>query len=447
MDLDNNFTDPQTFKSLEAESSVVASIIAQSDGSVYDDISRIITEGDFYSPKNRDIWNCVKSLVNRKEPIDEVTLSEELRSQNKLDDIGGMPHIFEIMRSPQTPLSGLASANIVRKHSQSRNLSRHYRLQLECLKENEPPSDVAIKTESEVRKIMESVDDAQESLSSSAEELRSRLNSIYDGTYVSKKISTGIPHLDEKLDEGGIGRGEVCVVAAPTSCGKSQLALNFVLKASLHEELPAGIFSFEMPANQLTKRMTQTTAALNLARFNDGLATDAQKKQVDEAITKIAEAPIYTEHSVRNIDDLRSKARRMKRRHKVEIIVIDYLQLIPYNSNLSKHEGISQASHSIKQMAMELDVAVILLAQINRTGAMRDSGLVLYDLKDSGDIENDADIVLLMYPKGGDVDNCRDIDPKGVHYLAMDYNVAKNREGERDLKGTFKFINSIGRFN
>ena len=77
---------------------------------------------------------------------------------------------------------------------------------------------------------------------------------------------------------------------------------------------------------------------------------------------------------------------------------------------------------------------------------MRDSGLVLYDLKDSGDIENDADIVILMYPRGGDVDHCRDIDPHGVPYLAMDYNVAKNREGERDLKGTFKFINSIGRF-
>lgn len=445
INLDN--TDPQTFQSIEAENSVISSIIAESDGSVFDDLSRVITENDFYSSKNRELWKSVKSLVNRKEPIDEVTLSEELRSQNKLDEVGGLPHIFEVMRSPQTPLSGLASANIVRKHSQSRSLARHYRLQLESLRENQSPEDVAVKTEAEVRKIMESVDDAHESLSSSAEELRSRLQSIYEGTYVSKKIPTGIPHLDEKLDEGGIGRGEVCVVAAPTSCGKSQLALNFVLRASLHSNIPAGIFSFEMPANQLTKRLTQTTSALNLARFNDGLATDAQKKQVDDAITKIAKAPIYTEHSVRNIDDLRSKARRMKRRHNVQIIVIDYLQLIPYNSNLSKHEGISQASHSIKQMAMELDVVVILLAQINRTGAMRDSGLVLYDLKDSGDIENDADIVLLMYPKGGDVDHCRDIDPKGVHYLAMDYNVAKNREGERDQKGTFKFINSIGRFN
>ena len=446
MDLDNTTTDPQTFKSLEAEKSVIASIIAEPDGSVYDDISRIITEEDFYCPNNRQLWKSVKSLVNKKEPIDEVTLSEELRVNNQLESVGGMPYLFSLMDSPQTPLSGLASANIVRKHSQSRNLARHYRLQLESLKENQAPSDVAIKTESEVRKIMESVDDSKETLASSAESLRSQLKSMCDGTYVSRKIPTGITHLDQKLDEGGIGRGEVCVVAAPTSCGKSQLALNFVLRASLHAKIPSAIFSFEMPANQLTKRMTQTSSAVNLGKVADGVATDKEQKQVDEAITKIAEAPIYTEHTVRNIDDLRSKARRLKRRHNVEIIVVDYLQLIPFNHKLSKHEGISQASHGIKQMAMELDVVVILLAQINRTGAMRDSGLVLYDLKDSGDIENDADIVILMYPRGGDVDHCRDIDPHGVPYLAMDYNVAKNREGERDLKGTFKFINSIGRF-
>lgn len=442
----SNAIDPQEFKSLEAETSVIASIVAEADGYVFDDIARIISEDDFYSYQNRDIWKCVKSLVNKKEPIDEVTLSEELRSTNKLDSVGGLPYILSIMNSPQTPLSGLASAKIIRKHSQSRKLARHYKLQLEALRENQSPNDVAVQTESEVRKIMESVDDSKETLQSSAEELRARLKSIYEGTYVSTKIPTGIQHLDDKLDEGGIGRGEVCVIAAPTSCGKSQLALNYVLRASLHGKIPAAIFSFEMPANQLTKRMAQTSSAMNLARFNDGLVSDEQKRLMDEAITKIGKAPIYTQHTVRNIDDLRSKARMMKRRHNIEIVVVDYLQLIPFNSALSKHEGISQASHGIKQMAMELDVVVILLAQINRTGAMRDSGLVLYDLKDSGDIENDADIVLLMYPSGGDVDHCRKVDANGVHYLAMDYNVAKNREGERDLKGTFKFVNSIGRF-
>ena len=293
---------------------------------------------------------------------------------------------------------------------------------------------------------MDSVDTRKETLKDSAEELRDRLKSIYDGTYQCKKIPTGIDHLDAKLDEGGIGKGEVCVIAAPTSCGKSQLALNFVLRNSIVDNIPSCIFSFEMPANQLTKRMAQTSSCISLNKYKDARITSEQMEKVDEAITKIGKAPIYTEHSVRGIDDLRSKARRMKRRHGIEIVVVDYLQLIPFKSNLSKHEGISQASHGIKQMAMELDVAVILLVQVNRTGAMRDSGLVLYDLKDSGDIENDADIALLMWPRGGSVDHCRETDPNGVQYLAMEYNVAKNREGERDLSGTFTFINSIGRF-
>lgn len=446
MDLQDQTVKRQDFYCSEAEMSVISSAVAESDGYVFDDISRIISESDFYSQTNREMWRAIGNLVNKKTPIDEVTLSDELRSSNKLDAIGGMPHIFRIMSSPQTPLSGINSAEIVKKHSQSRNLSRHYRYQLECLEENQLPTEVATKSESEIRKIMDSVDTSKETLSHAAEELRARLNSMRDGTYVSKKVPTGIDHLDAKLDEGGIGAGEVCVIAAPTSCGKSQLALNFVLRSSITNDIPSAIFSFEMPANQLTKRMAQTSSAVNLSKVSDGVATEDETNRVNEAITKIADAPIYTEHTVRNIDDLRSKARRLKRRHGVKIIVVDYLQLIPFNPNLSKHEGISQASHGIKQMAMELDVVVILLAQINRTGAMRDSGLVLYDLKDSGDIENDADIVVLMYPRGGDVDHCRDIDPNGVPYLAMDYNVAKNREGERDLKGTFKFVNSIGRF-
>ena len=258
---------------------------------------------------------------------------------------------------------------------------------------------------------------------------------------------TGFGHLDEKLDEGGIGRGEVCVIAAPTSCGKSQLALNLVLRASITDNIPSLIFSFEMPANQLAKRIAQTASAVNLKLYSDGVASAKQIKAVDDAIDKVGKAPIYTEHHVRGIDDLRSKARMMQRKHDIKVIVVDYLKWIRFDHKLSKHEGISQASHGIKQMAMELDVTVILLAQINRTGAMRDTGLVLYDLKDSGDIENDADIVLLMYPRGGDIDTARAHDPNGTPYLAMDYNVAKNREGERDVKGTFKFVNQIGRFH
>jgi|TARA_R110000744_G_C19348120_1_gene560147 replicative DNA helicase len=431
---------------IEAEESILASCISDLDGAVYDELSAIITKDDFYSNKNSSIFDSIGKIINNKDEINEVNVANQLRSINMLDEVGGLIRIMSIMDSPCTPLAGRAAAKIVLGKSRARQLARHYKLQLESLNENADTSDVASKTEAEVRKIMDASANADNTLSVAASDLKTRLHSISDGTYVSKKISFGIPHLDEKLDEGGIAQGEVCVIAAPTSCGKSQLALNFVLRNSISSSIPSAIFSFEMPAQQLTKRMTQTCSAVNLKKYVDKSITPHEMTLVDDSIDKIGRAPIYTVHHVRGIDDLRSKARSLKRKHGIKAIVVDYLQLIPFNPNISKHEGISQASHGIKQMAMELDVAVILLVQVNRTGAMRDTGLVLYDLKDSGDIENDADIALLMWPKGGNADSCKAVDSNGVSYLEMDYNVAKNREGERDLKGRFKFINHIGRF-
>lgn len=431
---------------IEAEESVIASCISDTDGANYDEISSILTKDDFYDHNNSIIFDTIGKVINDRDEINEVNLANKLRSINVLDKIGGLPRIISIMHSPCTLLAGRSSAKIVLDRSRARKLSRHYRMQLESLGDNADTVDVASKTESEVRKIMDSSANADNTLSSAAKDLKTRLHSISDGTYVSRKISFGINHLDEKLDEGGIAMGEVCVIAAPTSCGKSQLALNFILRNSISNNIPSAIFSFEMPAQQLTKRMTQTCSAVNLKKYTDGSVTPHESTLVDGAIDRIGKSPIYTVHHVRGIDDLRSKARSLKRKHGIQAIVVDYLQLIPFNSKLSKHEGISQASHGIKQMAMELDIAVILLVQVNRTGAMRETGLVLYDLKDSGDIENDADIALLMWPRGGDVDTCRVTDSNGVSYLEMDYNIAKNREGERDLKGRFKFINHIGRF-
>jgi replicative DNA helicase len=125
--------------------------------------------------------------------------------------------------------------------------------------------------------------------------------------------------------------------------------------------------------------------------------------------------------------------------------VIDYLQLIGFDARLSKAEGIAGISHKIKQIALDLNVSVILLAQVNREGAKRETGLSLYDLKDSGDIENDADVVLLMWPYKGDVESSKDKDYKGS-YTGLFYKLAKNREGERDVGSYLKFYNCTGRF-
>ena len=240
--------------------------------------------------------------------------------------------------------------------------------------------------------------------------------------------------------------GSVFTIAAPTSVGKSALSLNIALRSASKDKFPTLIFSLEMPQKQITKRMIGTLSNLDLKRTEELVETPENKAKIGEAMDKLNNIPLYTIHAVKSINTLASDVRRYKKEKGIKLVVIDYLQLIPFNSvKMGKADGIAYISQKVKQIALENDVAVILLSQLNREGARADRP-DLYHLKDSGSIENDADIVLLMYPKGGDVDHCRDIDPKGVHYLAMDYNVAKNREGERDQKGTFKFINSIGRF-
>ena len=139
------------------------------------------------------------------------------------------------------------------------------------------------------------------------------------------------------------------------------------------------------------------------------------------------------------------KALQFVQKNGVKLVIIDYLQLIPFSSKMGKAEGIASISHKIKQMALDLNIAVILLAQVNREGAKR-GPLELYDLKDSGDIENDADVVLLMYPSKGSVEESKDTDHKGA-FTSLNYKLAKNREGERGIGCFFKFYHCTGRFD
>ena len=178
-----------------------------------------------------------------------------------------------------------------------------------------------------------------------------------DGVYVADKFPTGITHLDEKLAEGGIGRGEVMVISAPTSCGKSALALFIALKAIHNDSIPTLIFSLEMPRKQIIKRMAQALSGANLKQIQEQVISDSNMEKVNDSLDKLSDIPLHTVHSVKSPDDLASKARYLVRKHGVKFIIIDYLQLIPWSKNAnSKAEGIADISHKIKQIALELNV-------------------------------------------------------------------------------------------
>lgn len=430
-------------QNLSAEHAVISCCLLQGNSDAYDSISRILKSEDFYSFRHQLAFQGIADLANEGQPVDEIHLVEKLKVNNSIDEVGGIAGIFGLTEGAETTTSIKHYAGIVKEKSNLRKLHRSYRLAAEqAASEQLPASDIQGAVESDIGDDITS-GAGIEKISTSVEVLKDEFQQMQDGTFVKDVVRTHIPHLDEKLGMGGIGAGEVCIVAAPTSCGKSAVAINIALRASKTDAVPTCIFSFEMPQKQIARRMVQTLSGVNLRQIEENVASTAKVKAVHAASETLSTLPIYTVHSVQGADDLKSQIRILVRKHGVKLVVIDYLQLIPFGNKLGKTEGISAISHKIKQIAVELGIGILLLAQVNREGAKRESGLSLYDLKDSGDIENDADAVVLMWPKGGDVESAKQVDSLGP-YTELQYSVAKNREGERDVRGIFKLYHCVG---
>jgi replicative DNA helicase len=432
--------------SLEAEESLLACCLL--DNASYDSITTIVNADDFYRNANKIIFKAISKLCSAGEEFSELDLDELLKREGTDKEVGGLGAIMHIQRQASSSLQIANYAKIIKEKSKLRQIIRTSRIAIESARENQDADVIIADIERSVTATLDNGSDNDPSIRAAAESLREDFKKMAEGTYDTFALPTRIKQLDEKLSAGGIANGEVMVVAAPTSCGKTCIALNVALQNGVTHNKPGLYFSFEMQAKSLAKRMIQTCSAVNLNQFQEGVLAPDKQKRVWDATDRVEKAPIFTEHYVRNVDELRSRARMYKRKHKIEWIVIDYLQLVPWNTKLKKHDGIAEVSHQIKLMAMELDLPVILLAQVNREGAKRETGITLYDLKDSGDIENDADIILLLWPDGTDTKEATVYDdPVNGTHISIKYNVAKQREGERDQYGKFVFQNHIGRFS
>jgi len=431
---------------LNAEEGLIASCCLADKANGYDTISHLVEPSDFYFQRNEVLYNSVANIAGRGEDINEVSLMEDLKKSSSLDAVGGVAGMMAVMSRVDNPMSIKYFANIVKEKAQLRMIIRKCRTSEEEAR-SEAKDANSIRAELECDMI--SIDDQDRTttdLRTSVDILRDDYEKMLTGEYISEVVKTEIPHLDEKLGNGGVAPGEVMVIAAPTSCGKSQLALNIALRAAMNAGVSSAIVSLEMPQKQVTQRLVQCLSQVNVNLIRDRVASKKQMKSVNDALDTIGGLSIKSIHSVKSVQDMASQVRTLVRTDNIKMLIIDYLQLMPFgNGRMSKNDAIADVSHKIKQLALELNIPVLLLCQVGREGAKRDGGLKLYDLKDSGDIENDADVVLLMWPKEGDVDSSRMVDNHGP-YVAMQYNVAKNREGDRDVKGIFKFRNTIGRF-
>lgn len=430
----------------EAEEGVLACCLK--DSTAYDEISSIVNADDFYFPRHKIMFAAIAALANKGEEFSEIELLEYLRREGTEGEVGGIAAIHSVSDRVETGCHAKAFAKIVKEKSKLRQIIRSSRQAIEAAEGDQDPDMIVAEVEKAMIATMETGAVVDASIEFAAEACREDFKKMAAGEYETSALPTYIRQIDDKLTSHGIANGEVMVVAAPTSCGKTCLALNIALQNGVTHKTPGLYFSFEMQAKSLAKRMIQTCSAVNLKRFEENICPPEHQKRVWESTDKVAQAPIYTEHYVRSVEELRSRARMYKRKHSIEWIVIDYLQLVPWNSKLKKHDGIAEVSHQIKLMAMELDLPVILLAQVNREGAKRETGLTLYDLKDSGDIENDADVILLLWPDGKDTNDAT-IHNHSEHgtYISIKYNIAKQREGSRDQYGKLVFKNHIGRMS
>ncbi|HCC21373.1 MAG TPA: hypothetical protein DEP88_09025, partial [Verrucomicrobiales bacterium] len=347
---------------LNAEEGLIASCCLADKANGYDTISHLVEPSDFYFQRNEVLYNSVANIAGRGEDINEVSLMEDLKKSSSLDAVGGVAGMMAVMSRVDNPMSIKYFANIVKEKAQLRMIIRKCRTSEEEAR-SEAKDANSIRAELECDMI--SIDDQDRTttdLRTSVDILRDDYEKMLTGEYISEVVKTEIPHLDEKLGNGGVAPGEVMVIAAPTSCGKSQLALNIALRAAMNAGVSSAIVSLEMPQKQVTQRLVQCLSQVNVNLIRDRVASKKQMKSVNDALDTIGGLSIKSIHSVKSVQDMASQVRTLVRTDNIKMLIIDYLQLMPFgNGRMSKNDAIADVSHKIKQLALELNIPVLLL--------------------------------------------------------------------------------------
>ena len=445
---------------IEAERAVLGSILVDTSTRNGDRIMDLclssgISEESFYDPRNRYVFNAMMSLNRASKPLDMITLQEELRVSGNLEAVGGFGYLQAIVDLVPTTAHAEHYIRLVKEKQLRRTLiSRATSVIEKSYDEAGYDNPAAILGEAE-KSFLEIAGEQTKTMTWSAavEESMKRINRMFFSAGKKMEgLSTGLTHLDEKLQ--GLKEAEMIVIAARPSVGKTSLAMNIAESAALGQMLtlkngvyppvasddgkmhPVGIFSLEMPVEALTKRMLSGRAQVNMWNVARGRVLRNERqvytKNLDASMSALLRAPIFVDDTAGlDIMDLRARARRWKKQHGIELIVIDYLQLCTCREAQrmgSRQIEVSMISQQIKAMAKELKIPVIVLSQLSRANEQRNDKYEkpkLSDLRDSGAIEQDADVVFLLRRPSR---TPTDPDSNDKNLAIID--VAKNRNGE-----------------
>ncbi|NDK19911.1 replicative DNA helicase [Candidatus Gracilibacteria bacterium] len=384
--------------SIEAERGVLGSILLDKEGIF--SVSAILTEADFYDPNNGLIYGAMMDLFTRNKPIDILTVREHLDDRQNLEKIGGNAYLIELTESIFTSANIYQYAQIVKQKGILRKL----------IKAGNDILLAGYDEESDINKLLEKAEQSlftvtQTFIQNKLVHIRDIINLRYEEFAEIHEnpehandglVHTGFKSLDGKI--GGFKPGDMIILAARPSMGKTALALN-VAQHIGEAGKNVAVFSLEMSKEQLTDRLICATMGVDSWKLNKGLLEDDEFMRMGDALERLSKANIYIDDSAAgNLLEIKSKARRLKIESGLDFIVIDYLQLMSAGNPMNRVQEISDISRGIKSLARELGVPIMALSQLSRAVESRVSKEpILSDLRESGSIEQDADVVLMIY--------------------------------------------------
>ncbi|WP_446808392.1 replicative DNA helicase [Methylomonas sp. 2BW1-5-20] len=388
--------------SIQAEQSVLGGLLL--DNQTWDSVADKVVENDFYRRDHRLIFRSIAQLAEKQDPFDVVTLSEILETTGELQDVGGLAYLSMLARDTPSAANIVAYANIVRDRSVLRQLI-HVGTEISDSAFTTEGRETADLLENAERKVFEIAEQRQRgqggfhSIKSLLAKAIDKIETLYELDGDITGASTGFTDLDEKTS--GLQPSDLIIVAGRPSMGKTTIAMNMAENVALKSGMPVAVFSMEMPGEALAMRMMSSLGRIDQHKVRTGKLDDDDWPRLTSAINLLAETKMFIDDTpALTPTEVRSRARRLTREHgQLGLIVLDYLQLMQSpSSGDNRVQQISDISRGLKALAKELNVPVIALSQLNRNLEQRPNKRpVMSDLRESGAIEQDADLIIFVY--------------------------------------------------
>ena len=428
---------------LEAERAVLGSCLLDRDALV--DVTELLSPDDFYDLNYRDVYNVILDMTQRSKPVDMLTLSAELSDRGLLEKLGGQSFLAAIVDSTPTAANAEYHARIVRDKAVRRRLiSAGNAITRMGYEEGKDLSELLEDAERLVFEVSKTRNESN--FKSLAEVMKPTFDKIQEAFAREDNSLTGIDTGFFGINRltSGLQRGALNIIAARPSMGKTALAMNIARNVAVKTKLPVLVFSLEMGAEQLAMRLLSAESRINLQDLFNGTFGNNDWRTLQEAASTLIEAPLYIDDSsVLTTIEMKARSRRFKAKHgELGLIVVDYLQLMSASRTMdNKQNEVAEISRGLKAIARELEVPVIALSQLSRAVESRNEKTPqLSDLRDSGAIEQDADLVALLYR---DSYYAKDQDARNDSSASLD--IAKNRNGPTD-KVPLVFLRQYTRF-